>query len=508
MNDYFAYIRVSTAKQGQTGVSLQEQRDAIERYAERHNIAISEWVEERETAAKRGRTKFTAMLRQLRARKAAGVLMHKIDRSARNLRDWADLGDLMDLGIEVRFVTDNLDLSSRGGRLTADIQAVVAADYIRNLREEARKGFYGRLKQGLYPLPAPLGYLDQGTGKPKAIDPERGPLVAKAFKLYATGDFSLDRLRARLIREGLTNRNGRAISRGALSRLLNNPFYSGVIRVRSTGETFRGCHEPLVSPARFKLVGRILSGKTSVKVRQHAFLYKGLLTCAGCLRTLTGERQKGAVYYRCHNKACRGTSIREDMLNAHVSEVFERVRLNPSEAELLTEELGKAMDPDSDLVVSERRALALREKQLHARLERLTDLLVDETLPAEVYYDRREKVLFELTEIERRQAELDGDERAGERRRTEMFELVKTAQLSLQAANAAEKRELLKETCSNFLVSGKKPSVELLPAYQALANRERVPGCGPYRAVFRKLAWAIARSANDHDWPAPGSSAT
>jgi DNA invertase Pin-like site-specific DNA recombinase len=90
------------------------------------------------------------MLKLLRQRKAEGVVMHKIDRSARNLKDWADLVDLADRGIEVQFANEGLDLNSRGGRLSADIQAVVASDYIRNLREEAKKGIYGRLKQGFH----------------------------------------------------------------------------------------------------------------------------------------------------------------------------------------------------------------------------------------------------------------------------------------------------------------------------------------------------------------------
>ncbi|CAN0032559.1 unnamed protein product, partial [Chrysoparadoxa australica] len=118
-------------------------------------------------------------------------------------------------------------------------------------------------------------------------------------------------------------------------------------------------------------------------------------------------------------------------------------------------------------------------------LDRLTDLLVDQTIPVEAYNSRREKVLFQIAEIEQRRAEMDGDERARERWRAEKFELVKTAQLSLRLANTVEKRELLRETCSNFSVSGKKPSVELFPAYKALANRERVPSGGPYRDVFR-----------------------
>src|SRR5258708_10868791 len=153
MKPLYAYTRVTTGKQGERGSSPQEQKAAIENYARRHGMTISRWFEERETAAKRGRTMFNTMLRALAKGEAAGVIIHKIDRSARNLRDWADLGELIDRGVEVHFAHESIDLQSRGGRLSADIQAVVAADFIRNLRQEIRKGFLGRLKQGLYPRP-------------------------------------------------------------------------------------------------------------------------------------------------------------------------------------------------------------------------------------------------------------------------------------------------------------------------------------------------------------------
>jgi DNA invertase Pin-like site-specific DNA recombinase len=149
MKEYIGYIRVSTVKQGTKGVSLEEQRDAIVRYAERNNFSIKLWLEEMETAAKQGRPIFNKALKLLRAGTFQGIILHKLDRGARNLRDWAAIGELSDKGVEVHFVNESLDLQSRGGRLSADIQAVVAADYIRNLREETRKGFYGRLKQGL-----------------------------------------------------------------------------------------------------------------------------------------------------------------------------------------------------------------------------------------------------------------------------------------------------------------------------------------------------------------------
>src|SRR6266536_2921958 len=211
MKNFLGYIRVSTPKQGE-GVSLQEQKDAIARYAQHYGLGIVGWYEERETAAKRGRAVFNQILKLLQQGKADGVIIHKIDRSARNLKDWADLGELIDQGHEVHFATETLALNSRGGRLSADIQAVVAADFIRNLREETRKGFYGRLHQGLYPMRAPIGYLDRGGGKPKEPDPVFAPLVRQAFEMYSTGGYSLHKLRDELTRVGLRNRAGKPLS--------------------------------------------------------------------------------------------------------------------------------------------------------------------------------------------------------------------------------------------------------------------------------------------------------
>ena len=123
MKPCFGYIRVSTQKQGE-GVSLEAQKDAITGFASQHNLSVIKWFEEKETAAKRGRPIFNQMLRQLRQRKAAGLIMHKIDRSARNLRDWALVSELPNQGIDIFFATESLDFRSRGGRLAANLQAV------------------------------------------------------------------------------------------------------------------------------------------------------------------------------------------------------------------------------------------------------------------------------------------------------------------------------------------------------------------------------------------------
>ena len=232
MKSCFGYIRVSTQKQGE-GVSLVAQKDAITAFASHHNLTITRWFEEKETAAKSGRPIFNQMLKLLQHKAADGLIIHKIDRSARNLKDWAVISDLSDAGIDVYFATESLDFRSRGGRLTADIQAVIAADFIRNLREETKKGINGRLKQGLFPFRAPIGYLDTGKGKVKLSDPRKAPLIKELFSLYASGQYTLRSLRTEMTRRDLRNHSNRPISLHGIEVILRNSFYCGLITAHS-----------------------------------------------------------------------------------------------------------------------------------------------------------------------------------------------------------------------------------------------------------------------------------
>src|SRR5882724_3402273 len=323
---YFSYIRVSTLRQGQTGTSLIEQQSAITRYAERSGFTIVRQYEEKETAAKLGRPIFNDMLAALKKGKAKGVIIHKIDRSARNLQDWVHLQDLTDNGIEIHFANESIDLQSRGGRLSADIQAVVAADYIRNLREETRKGFYGRLKQGLYPRPAPIGYLDCGKGQPKAIDPVFGPLVREAFLLYATGNWGLVRLIEHLNKMGLRGKTGKPITLNGLSTLLHNLFYCGLVQVKVTGEVYEGQHEALVTKQVFDRVQDILAGRLVERHNRHQFLWSKLITCVNCHTRLIGEVQKGHQYYRCHTKRCPQKTLRDATIEIRFKAILKTLR--------------------------------------------------------------------------------------------------------------------------------------------------------------------------------------
>jgi DNA invertase Pin-like site-specific DNA recombinase len=480
MKAYFAYVRVSTARQGEHGTSPQEQRHAITGYALRNNLEVAEWYQESESAAKQGRPAFTAMLRDLRRRRIAGVIIHKIDRGARNLKDWAVLLDLVDEGIELHFAHETVDLTSRGGRLTANIQAVMAADYSRNLSDEVKKGQLGRLRQGYYPFRAPIGYLDQGRAKPKAIDPVRGPLVREAFERYSTRAYSVDMLRREMAARGLLR--GRApLSRNAFTSLLHNPFYSGLMRLRPHAEPFAGNHEPLVPRALFDRVQAILTGKGGGKTHTHDFLFRRRLRCASCNRTITGEVQKGHAYYRCHAGTCRGTSAREDRIGDKICEALLCLRLEGVELGDFRDVLRELTDEERSTERVRSAAARLEIAKVDTRISRLTDFLMDATLDKATYVDKKEELLLERQALLETQAK-GSSYWAG---LGEKFELGFAAYLSYEIGNPDEQRNIVDQVSSNLLLSQKEPVFTLKFPYKEWENWSRTHKCGPSNARLR-----------------------
>jgi site-specific DNA recombinase len=485
MKGYIGYIRVSTVKQGTKGVSLQEQRDAILRFAERNQFNVTTWLEEMETAAKQGRPIFNQAIKLLRTGKAQGIILHKLDRGARNLRDWAAIGELSDQGVEVHFVTESIDLQTRGGRLSADIQAVVAADYIRNLREETRKGFYGRLKQGLYPLQAPLGYLNQGGGKPKTIDPVNGSFVRKAFELYGTGQHNLHTLRDELYRLGLRNRTGGRVHIATLSETLNNPFYIGLIRIKKTGETFVGIHEPLFGKTLFDRVKAVLAGKTNTRSQKHDFLYRRTFSCATCQYTLIAERQKGNVYYRCHTRDCPQSCIREDSVKKDVLSFFQRIQIDERERDYYRARLSTLRTTWANRQEDETKNLNLKQSHIKDRLNRLTDAYLDQALDKMMFEERKKSLLLEQKTVEEQLTNLARNTGSSPDQIEIFLELAGNAWLSHQLATPPDARKMLKVFTSNRLAEGQKIDLKPSLSIQEIMNRPKIDSCAPERDIPR-----------------------
>ena len=468
MKKVYGYIRVSTVKQG-TGVSLQEQKEAIVRYAEKHELDIIQWFEELETAAKQGRPLFTKMMKLLQTGKAGGVVIHKIDRSARNLKDWAAIGDLTDKGVNVYFAHESLDMDTRGGRLTADIQAVIASDYIRNLRDEAKKGLYGRLKQGVYPFGAPIGYINNGRGQLKTLDPIQGPLVKKAFHLYASGKYTLKTLTKAMRDYGLRNSKGRVVFLSTISNVLNNPFYAGIMKVK--GKTFQGGHEPLVSSNTYAQAQFILRGKSNSKVLKHNFLFRRLIKCIDCGYSLIGETKKGHIYYRCHSKECPTKSVREELIENILLKSLEPVQLYPLEDQILNELLLEAQINWSETQKGIKESLNLQQGRMSQKMERLTDAYIENAIDKVLFEEKKEKLLIELQGLCRQENNIADQKEAIFKKAKNNLGLIKSFKKCYLTGIREEKREIIKTVTSDLTIQGKKLMISMRSPFYELANR-------------------------------------
>ena len=456
MKSCFGYIRVSTQKQGE-GVSLVAQKDAIQAFASHHNLTITKWFEEKETAAKSGRPIFNQMLKLLQHKAADGLIIHKIDRSARNLKDWAVISDLSDAGIDVYFATESLDFRSRGGRLTADIQAVIAADFIRNLRDETIKGLNGRLKQGLYPFRAPIGYLDNGRGQPKTIDPIKGPLVRQAFDMYAAGEHSLRSLEIEMAGRGLQNHNRQPLSLHGIQTILQNPFYCGTIEIKRTGATYKGIHAPLITARTFVRVQDIKAGRAGKKVTRHNHLYRGLFRCGLCNGPMVPERQKGYIYYRCQGSTCSTKTVREEVIDDAVRDAFRSLQISPAQAVQFEHKWNTWLAGDDR--ANHIKHIDLRFAETSSRLQRLTDLLIDGTIGKEDFEARKKGLILDLSRLEEERKEATESPFTSQQL-TMLLERMKTlAELHINA-EPAEKREMVQNAFSNRRVVGKNVDLE------------------------------------------------
>lgn len=486
MNKYFAYIRVSTTRQGEHGVSLQQQRQAIEKHAAKNALEVCRWFEEQETAAKRGRPQFTQMLKMLQRRKAAGVIIHKIDRSARNLKDWAELGELIDAGVMVHFANESLDLTSRGGRLSADLQAVVAADFIRNLREETKKGFYGRLKQGLLPMPAPLGYLDTAPGKPKVPDPARAPLARLAFEMYATGKYNQVELGDELYRLGLRSSSGRRVDKNFLGRMLRNPFYMGLIHVRKTNESYLGVHKPLVSKTLFEQVQQVLDGNFCGIKSRHDFLFRRLFWCKLCGRLLIGESHKGHTYYRCQGKFCPTTSIREEIIENAVIERLRMIQLDPQDHDYLKTKIDGFQNHWTENKQKVIGSWKLELAQAKDRLDKLTDAYLDGIMERDLFEEKKTALLMERRGLEDRIEQLANQNMSlVSPALTRLLELTGAAYSLYVDGVPEEKRELIRDVSSNRTLHEKTIDISLSVPFDEIAKCRQITTGSPSRANAR-----------------------
>jgi DNA invertase Pin-like site-specific DNA recombinase len=310
------YLRVSTKEQAEEGYSIPAQAEACRRFiADQGWELADEYVDRGESARTADRPQLQAMLARLAEDPSIDCLVvHKLDRLARNLEDHAAVrAALRKAGVQLHSVTESLE-DSASGKLVEGILASIAEFYSANLGQEIRKGMDQKAAQGGWPVRAPFGYRNvrrdgAGRGGEAVIEPDaQAPIVVWAFERYAMGSLSLDALTEALGEKGLRNGDGNPPGKSTVHRMLRNPVYTGVVRWK--GVDHEGMHQPLVSGEVFDKVQSVLDAHSTGGERgwKHDHHLKGTLLCAECGSKLYYALAKGRFgYFRCIGRNTRRT---------------------------------------------------------------------------------------------------------------------------------------------------------------------------------------------------------
>jgi site-specific DNA recombinase len=489
-----AYTRVSSAEQLREGFSIAAQAGACRDYATRSGFQIVEEFSDDETAKAAGRTDFARMIAHLRANPTHALLVEKTDRLYRNLRDYLTLDEL---GVEIHFVKEGgRDRRDSDARFMHLIRVGMARKYVENLSEEVKKGMRQKCAEGGWPTWAPLGYVNVKDAAEKkrtggiVPDPVKAPMVRDLFEAAATGDYSLGDLRAIAEGSGLRGRFGAVLSKSAVQYVLTNTAYVGMFDW--AGVTYKGKYEPLIEPALFDEVQRVLRCATKSKTRAHTFTFAGILRCGVCDGLLTGDlKKKRYIYYACRGAQGCKRFYPEAVFETRAVEILRSLVIDEAVSEWIVEQLGRWYDEIGGRALTaitshHRRLTEIKNLQASSYEDKLLGRLDEDVWRSLTAKWKAEETSLRK-EIAVAQPRIAREDFLAAARRP--FELAKVAADQYVAQRASEKARLLKVICSNFTVMDGTVYVSMRSPFDVmLESRDRSAWLGREDSNLRMAA--------------------
>ncbi len=400
-NSFFIYCRKSTESEERQVLSIDSQLHELRSLAQKEGIVIKAEFTESMTAKEPGRPLFNEMISRMEKGEADGIIAWHPDRLARNSVDGGRIVYMLDTGhIKfLKFPTFWFE-SSPQGKFMLNIAFGQSKYMVDNLSENVKRGQRHKIRQGVWPGWAPIGYLNDKSLRKVVIDPVKGPLVREMFELYATGHHNLPEIQKLAFGSGLMSRTGKPLVKAAIQRTLKRPFYYGLMKY--TGEWHQGSHEPLVTKALFDKVQAVIERQSRPKKRKNTFTFLGLATCATCGCAITAERQKGHHYYRCTKKKGRCTEpyVREEELVKQVKAALAKVALSDDVFQKMMAEWAKEQETARQPIAPLKAELHKKTVDTQKKIDRLLELHLDGLIERAEYRAKKEILLKKKVELQ------------------------------------------------------------------------------------------------------------
>jgi DNA invertase Pin-like site-specific DNA recombinase len=203
MANFVAYYRVSTARQGKSGLGLEAQRAAVREHLNGGTWQVVAEFTEIESGKNADRPKLAAALKECRLRRAK-LIIAKLDRLARNV---AFVSNLMESGVEFEAVD-----FPQANRLTIHIMAAIAEHEAKMISDRTKAALAAARRRGVK-LGGYRGY------QPTAKDRAAGQAAIRE-RVQASGCTSLRAIAAGLEARGIPAARGGKWTAVQVSRLL------------------------------------------------------------------------------------------------------------------------------------------------------------------------------------------------------------------------------------------------------------------------------------------------
>ena len=289
MKTAYAYARFSSDNQREESIDAQVR--AISEYCDTKDIKILQiFKDEAYSARTANRPAFQQMFSVLAEYPADYVIVHKLDRFARNRYDAALYRKkLKDSGARLISVLEPMD-DSPESIIVEGLLESMNEYYSANLSRETKKGQRENVLNGKRcGAHTPRGY---DCVNQRLVPNADAPLVKKLFRLYADGASYTDMIKAT------------GIKGPTICAMLKNENYIGVYKCGANRN--EKAHEPIIDMETWNRCQKRLHDRAmnAANKAKHDYMLSGILYCAKCGRRMTScSATKGDYhYYRCKNR--------------------------------------------------------------------------------------------------------------------------------------------------------------------------------------------------------------
>ena len=410
---YFLYARKSTDVEDKQVLSIDAQIAELRAFAKNEKLEIVEEFVEKRTAKIPGRIIFGEMMRKIEKGEASGIVSWHPDRLARNSVDGGQIVYFLDIGLlaSLKFPSHWFENTPQG-KFSLSMAFVQSKYYVDSLSENTKRGLRQKVRMGIFPSQAPIGYTNDSRTKTIVVEKKKSRVIRLAFEKYAKGNQRLEDIATFLAKNGIATRSGKRIPRSRVTFMLSNPFYVGLFKY--SGEIHEGTHEPIIPKKLFDEAQDILKrrGKPDRKPQNEPRAYCGLLSCASCHMMITGEykvkKQKNGniheyIYYHCTKKSklkCPEPCIRQETLDNQISSLIQNVSLPKDWAEELLRMAHDEHETSAQSLTTRVKEKEQKISSISQRLERLLNGYLDQDIEKEVYRIEKAKLLSQKKSLE------------------------------------------------------------------------------------------------------------